>query len=292
MNSAATYSANATTSKVSSTPPWQGIAIGRHQLAPGEFDDYVSPVYTVDVHLSHPYHLEWKQGNRYRRTAMTAGALCIGPIQEPLAMRWNEHLDLIRASLSPAVLASTADSMKVRGEITIPERHGDFDNQIAPICQTLWAEAQAGYPLGRVFGESLGTALASCLLQRYSAVSTTIPSPGKLSARSWKTLQEFVEEQLQNDISLEEMAQIAGLSPYYFSRRFKETSGMSPHQYLIARRVERARQLMSDADLPLAQIAVQSGFADQSHLTRHMKRIFGQTPNALMPRRNRHKSIQ
>lgn len=269
--------------------PWHGIAVGRHQIPPAEFSDYRTSQCVIDVHLSHPYQLEWKRSGRYQRVQMTPSAICVTPVDEPISLRWNENLEIIKAYLSHTLLTTTAESLKLRGEIIIPERHGDFDTQITHLCQALWAEAQAGYPLGRVFGESLGTALASCLLQRYCHVSSTSSTPGKLPPRVWKALQTFIEDQLHEDISLEDMAQVARLSPYHFSRCFKETTGTSPHQYLIARRVEHARNLLTHSDLSLAQIAVQSGFSDQSHLTRHMKRILGQTPNTLLPRSPRPK---
>ncbi|MES2460498.1 MAG: AraC family transcriptional regulator [Armatimonadota bacterium] len=271
--------------------PWRGVTVARHRIPPDEFSDLSSPVYNIDVHLSRPYPLEWKRGSRYRRTSMTPGALCIGPAHDPMSLRWTDTIEILRVALTPAIVTETAANLNLRGAVEIPERHGDCDTQVAHIGNALWAEAAAGYPLGRVFGESLATALASCVLQRYSATPAAPPASGALSPRSLRAVREFIEEHLQSDISLDDMARIARLSPYHFARCFKATVGTSPHQYLIARRVERARQLLTDADLPLSQVAFRCGFADQSHLTRHMKRLLGTTPNLLTPRRNRRKIL-
>ena len=80
-------------------------------------------------------------------------------------------------------------------------------------------------------------------------------------------------------MSLEQMAAVAQLSPYHFARQFKAATGLPPHQYVIARRVERAKQLLQgDAELSLGQVANAAGFSDQSQFTQHFKRLVGVTP--------------
>jgi AraC family transcriptional regulator len=194
--------------------------------------------------------------------------------------------------LTPSLLISAAAGLNLREDFEIPERHGDIDPQVSHICQALWAESQAGYPLGRLFGDSLATALTACLLQRYSTTPSPAPPSGKLPPHAWRNVVSYVEEHLQDDISLDEMARIARLSPFHFSRCFKAMTGTSPHQYVIERRVERAREMLTKSNLSLSQIAVECGFSDQSHLTRHMKRLLGLTPGLLTPRRNGRKNVQ
>ena len=90
---------------------------------------------------------------------------------------------------------------------------------------------------------------------------------------------EYIEEQLDASPSLEQMAAVARLSPYHFARQFKTATGLPPHQYLIARRVERAEQLLrTGGDFSLAEVAAYAGFSDQSQFSRHFKRLIGVTP--------------
>jgi AraC-like DNA-binding protein len=90
---------------------------------------------------------------------------------------------------------------------------------------------------------------------------------------------EYVEEHLDVDLSLEQMAAVARLSPYHFARQFKRATGLPPYQYVIMRRVERAKELLqAGADLPLAEVAAHAGFSDQSHFCHHFKRVVGVTP--------------
>jgi AraC-like DNA-binding protein len=93
---------------------------------------------------------------------------------------------------------------------------------------------------------------------------------------------EYVEEHLASP-SLEQMAAVARLSPYHFARQFKIATGVSPHQYVIARRVERARELLlGGTDLSLAEVAAQAGFSDQSQFSHHFKRLVGITPGQFL----------
>jgi AraC family transcriptional regulator len=90
---------------------------------------------------------------------------------------------------------------------------------------------------------------------------------------------EYIEEHLDAGPSLEQIAAVARLSPFHFARQFRAATGLPPHQYVIARRVERARQLLEGgSDRSLAEVAMRVGFSDQSQLSRHFKRLVGVTP--------------
>ena len=262
--------------------PYNGLSVSHHQLPPYEFKDWVGAHYAIDLNLHNSYYLEWKDKSRFHQGLIAPDSMCISPAHAPLSMRWKASPEIIKVRIEPTWLLKTAEEMKVKGEVEILEQHGSFDQQISFVCQALWAEAKAGYPSGRLFGDSLATALSSSLLQRHSARRGLPPQENKLSPRRWNLLREYIEVHLENDISLDDMATIVQLSPYHFSRCFKITVGTSPHQYLISRRIERARQLLLNTQLPLAQIASQCGFADQSHLARHMKKALGVTPTALL----------
>ena len=104
-------------------------------------------------------------------------------------------------------------------------------------------------------------------------------SDGALPPRKLRAVVEYIEEHLDASPTLEQMAATAHLSAYHFARQFKAATGLPPHQYLIARRVERAKQLLqAGTDLSLAEVAAQAGFSDQSQFSRHFKRLVGVTP--------------
>jgi AraC family transcriptional regulator len=102
---------------------------------------------------------------------------------------------------------------------------------------------------------------------------------GVFPRRKLRTVVEYIMENLDGSPRLEQMAAVARLSPSHFARQFKAATGLAPHQYVIARRVERAQHLLkSNDEVGLAEVALRVGFVDQSHFCFHFKRIVGVTP--------------
>jgi AraC family transcriptional regulator len=92
---------------------------------------------------------------------------------------------------------------------------------------------------------------------------------------------DYIEDNLAENISLGDLAAVVGLSVSHFKVLFREATGISAHQYLIRRRVERAKNLLGESELSISQIATETGFAHQSHLSRHMHRVLGVSPRTL-----------
>lgn len=262
-------------------PQWRGVKINRHFVPANEALDVVESAYNIDVHLSAPYQLEWKNEGRFQQTLIQTNGLCIVPPHQSHSLRWRDDLYMLALSLEPRIIVAAADDLKVRGQVEIPESHGNSDAPIAHLCHALWNEAQAGYPTGRIFGESLATALAAALLQHHGVRRAVEIAENKLSPHCLRRVRDFIEAHLDGDIGLEDLARVAGFSPYYFARCFKNSVGTTPHQYVIACRIERAQQLLSRTWMSLTEVANECGFADQSHLTRHFKRALGVTPAVL-----------
>jgi len=106
------------------------------------------------------------------------------------------------------------------------------------------------------------------------------PHTGRvLSQHKLRAVVEFIHDHLGAELTLDRLAAVVHLSPYHFARLFKNSTGLPPRQYVIARRVERAKELLRERDpLPLVEVAIEAGFSSQSHLTRHFKRLLGVTP--------------
>src|SRR5262249_11694180 len=137
--------------------------------------------------------------------------------------------------------------------------------------------AGAGGPLA---AESLANLLAVQLIRHVLAPrQPTRSRDGALSRAKLHAVTDYIDDHLDASLTLGHMAAVAHLSAYHFARQFKVATGQSPHQYVIARRVERAQQLLQrDRDLPLAELAACVGFSDQSHFSHHFKRLIGATP--------------
>jgi AraC family transcriptional regulator len=142
------------------------------------------------------------------------------------------------------------------------------------------AELTAGAAGGPLAAESLANFLAVLLIRHVSAPrQPTHRRAGTLPRAKLRAVVEYVEEHLDAGPTLEQLAAIARLSPNYFAWLFQRSTGVPPHQYVIARRVERARQLLqTGSDFSLAEVAASAGFSDQSQFSHHFKRLVGVTP--------------
>jgi AraC family transcriptional regulator len=177
----------------------------------------------------------------------------------------------------PAFLEEVALSSRVDAECLYQSaiQEVPLNELLAGLCRVLMQEVQGGCLHGLPFFEAISRALAFALVQSFG-------SPPAKSARDQRIAKSvrFIEQHFQERVSLREIAGVARLSPYYFLRLFRAVVGMSPHAYLVQCRVRHARRLMMavPGNRTLADIAIEAGFYDQTHLTRHFRCAFGKTP--------------
>jgi AraC family transcriptional regulator len=149
------------------------------------------------------------------------------------------------------------------------------DPLIGQLARSL-AEATGQDALDRLLAETLVTAIALRTAQLFGGVRTEPPpDPGRQRLRR---VLDYIEANLGRDLGLAELAEVACLSPFHFSRLFARAAGVGPQRYVIQRRVERAKALLRQGETPLAAIAQELGFADQSHFTNAFRREAGVTP--------------
>jgi len=148
----------------------------------------------------------------------------------------------------------------------------------ARILDLLWSDAQPGTAHGRIFAEGAVLALMGVLMGLAGHVQARSRGPGAMSALRVARVREWVMAHLAEPFGLAEMAAVACLSPYHFSRSFKAATGLSPRAFAQACRIERARHLLADTQMPVAAVAQACGFSDQSHFTTSFVRATGTTP--------------
>jgi len=171
----------------------------------------------------------------------------------------------------------------MKNRIELIEKRRSTDPALHHIAMALRAGVQSGAAVDRMYGEALSTALAVHLLREYGAA---VPGPkkqyGGLPREKLVRAVEYIQDQLDTDLTVSGIAQAVGMSPDHFTRLFKESTGQSPHQYVVEARVRKAKELLTTGKFTISEAAFHVGFADQSHLTRHFKRIFGLPPKRLL----------
>jgi AraC family transcriptional regulator len=153
--------------------------------------------------------------------------------------------------------------------------------------RTLQAEVAASLPSGRASGALLATALAIHLLQRHAFHSLELRNHrGGLPQASLRRVVEHMQAHLDQDLPVTELAAMAQMSPYHFSRLFKQSTGLSPHQYLVRQRVKRAKELLAQPWHRIAEVSYELGFPHQSHFTTVFRKLVGTTPRAYQRQRS------
>jgi AraC family transcriptional regulator len=191
-------------------------------------------------------------------------------------------IDLV-IGVSPSLLREVVmDSGRDPHRLEVRSRFQMRDRHIEHIGWALKAEMESGYPCGRLYLDSLATALAARLLESHSSFSGTIEGrSGRMSPGTLRNVLSFIEENLSGELSLRDAAQVAGLSVSHFKALFRESVGQPVHRYLIRRRIERAAELLRARTLPIGEVALEVGFCHQSHLAMHMRRILGVSPRQI-----------
>jgi AraC family transcriptional regulator len=221
---------------------------------------------------------------------------------------WDREVEFSVIAICPTLLVGVASPLENRttqelmqGEIELIPQLAIDDPVIQQLALALKLEIQTGCMSGRLYGESLGTALAARLVQNYAVSKPSFEFKANTLAQSQlERVIDYMKANLTQDLSILDLATLTGMSESHFSRSFKRSVGIAPYQYLMQQRVERAKQLLEQRSLALAKpppqqkppgtgiaistIALDCGFANQTHLTKVFRQMTGMTPKAYQKR--------
>jgi AraC-like DNA-binding protein len=165
------------------------------------------------------------------------------------------------------------------GELELRDPLAQFDPDLANSCHRLARELRTDCAMSKLHFDALTTSIGVQIVRRWSNHGTkTKPFQGGLPAARLRRVEEFLMAHLAEDIGLDDLAAIADLSAKHFARAFRQSTGVPPHRWLIERRIDRAKALLIEDGLNLAEIALACGFADQSHFTAAFRKSVGATP--------------
>lgn len=237
----------------------------------------------ISVHVGPSARMLCRHGDESHQGTAIHGDVEIIPWGVPGSWELKQRDAAFVMSVGPNLLhAAAQDSGFDPNKLELRSRFHMRDLQIEHIAWALKSEMEQGNPSGRLYRDSLSTALAIHLVRHHSSFAQPAPqSNGKMSPGKLKQVLLFIEDHLVQELSLTQVAQAAGASVSHCSALFRQSMGLSIHQYVIRRRVERAAWMLQQSRLPISQIALETGFAHQSHLAMHMRRIAGITPKRL-----------
>jgi len=270
---------------------WTDVAVEQHEFSSIELADIMFKRHVIAINIGHSFTNEFKKEGRFQWGLRPRGAICLFPSDQPFFQRLIVERGVfgnaLLLALDPVFVSRIAEGLELNSDrIELIEQRRDTDPTLQHIAMALRAAVQTGDALDHMYGEGLSTALAAHLLREYGvAVLRPKRQYGRLPRKKLARAVEYIQDQLDADLTVSGIAQAVGMSPDHFTRLFKKSTGQSPHQYVVEARVRKAKELLTTGKFTISEAAYHVGFVDQSHLTRHFRRVFGLPPKRLLSRR-------
>jgi AraC family transcriptional regulator len=264
--------------------------------APGESGVFVfSPRFHGGAHVSatprlhHICFLLTPSAHVYSRIAdqvlshkPSRGCVAICPSGADYAADGEGTTEAIIVAVDPSQFALAAAEGSAFGAELI-DRLSGYDQALFDLARSLAAECADGFPNGPLFWNGMASIFIESLLVRHTSKFKGLPR-GRLGKQVLGRLKDYIIAHLDEHIEASALAEIDGRSPFHFTRVFARSVGMTPYRYVVHLRLQRALEMMRDGRHGLANIAAATGFADQSHLSRWVRRVHGVSPSELTAR--------
>jgi AraC family transcriptional regulator len=260
---------------------WEGVRTRGYRYSPLDVPIPAMREYMIVVYKSGATTMNRRITGDWRNEPVAPGCVSLLTHAAQSHWRWTEDIEVTHVYLSPQTMADVAAEAYERHikDVELRDILKADDPVLMGIAASLAREAQAAGLGGRLYVESLRNHACVHILRHYADVVFQEPvRSGALSRAQRQLLDQYLEENLDRNLSLAELAGVVHLSVFHFTRKFRAEFGCPPHAYVMRRRIECAKTQLARGNVPLKVVAANSGFADQSHMTRLFQRLLGVTP--------------
>ncbi|MEZ5307531.1 MAG: AraC family transcriptional regulator [Pyrinomonadaceae bacterium] len=258
---------------------YPGIEAFHHRVLAGELRDQTIDCHEINVNLFGEIRVRKQNPVGFRTSHVSSpGSVCLSPSGASVGADWSDQLELLSLCFVPGFLDRVAAENGFSGGYELVEDHRENDRVVQHLGLALVHETGESDPTDGIYADSLSQTLAVHILKNYSTAAAKQQKKGGLSGYRLRAVRDFINDNLENELTLGEMAEVAGLSRFHFTRAFRKSTGRTPRQYVIEKRVERAKQLLSRSDIPIVEVVFQTGFKNQSHFTSLFRRLTSITP--------------
>jgi AraC family transcriptional regulator len=261
-------------------PPGEsGVSLLRLRLQRGAYFGATAKQHMICIQISPYLRLDCRMADRRLQHETTTGGLAICPAGIDCSAETDHSFDLLVLAIKPEHLALAAAEQDAL-DAQLCERMSGRDPALAAIAHALAMENAKGYPNGPLYwSETANEFLGNVIAGHTSRPGK--PIRGTLCPRVLHRIKQHVLDHLAEPIEVAELAGLAGRSAFHFSRVFARSVGMTPYRYVVHLRLQAAIARVRDGRMGLAEIAADTGFADQSHLSRWVRRVHGVSPSKL-----------
>ena len=257
---------------------WAGTFLEYHRQSTWETPYFSSTYHSIIVNNSPQIQIGRWSGNHKLHKHFNKGDITIFPANTQNKHSWNREWEFFLLCLDPKLMTQIAyESIGVES-IEILPCFATPDPLIYQFCLELISELKSGELCCHLYVEHLIAALSIYLIRQYSAKTQPLRNPNGLSKSKLQQAISYINEHLTENLSLKDIANVVGMSPFYFTNLFKQSTGMTAYQYVIYRRIERAKQLLCKQGLSIAEVSEQVGFESQSHFSNVFRKHTSKTP--------------
>lgn len=245
---------------------------------PNHFPEHSVPKIKISIPIGKAsFQAFWQTSAGQRKQQhVRSGHICVLPANLPHEVVLESKQEMINIDFEPAFIEQIAEELTVKN-VEIIEKWAAQDPLIRQLGIDLHRELQHSPRL--LYVESVIQVLATHLVRHYGTNPIAIADAvSKLSSQKLQQTVDYIHARLEQDITLSELAEVVQMSQYRFARAFKQSTGIPPHQYLLMQRVEQAKKLLIETQLPIVDISYQLGFASQSHFGATFRRFTKVTP--------------
>lgn len=248
------------------------------------FDVAGLATHTLAINVGRPFRVDGRIDGRTVFGDMHPGAMKLIAAGPHSTWLWDagRPIDMLHVSVSDDLLRLGAVELGAAKMPEIVTTVGFVDADLARLSYALAAERHSA-SRGSLVADALRIELIARLVHAHTSLRGTAKTAThqRMGLRALRLIDDYIESNLAAEMRIEDLATLAGMSRFHFARVFRATVGTTPHRYVLERRLERARSLLKTTATAVRDVALTTGFADQSHLTRLIKRRFGVTPGVL-----------
>lgn len=258
---------------------WEGIHVEYHRQPPAECPEHCFQQHSIGLILNSVTVKGILNGKHYGSEKWQSGQIFIGAAGTDFQSGALEEPEFMAIALEPTDFDNTVGESTNSNLIEIIPHWKISDPLIFGIGWALKTELESGGINGTLYVDALKNALSLHLLHRYCAQKPKLQDvEDGLGSHKLQIVLDYINDSLNLDLHISELANLVQVSPYYFSRLFKQSTGLAPHHYVTNCRIKKAKQLLKIPDLSIAYISQQVGFNDQSHFSKTFSKIVGVTP--------------
>lgn len=269
---------------------WASICLEYHRQPRYEGPVHSCNQHVIAVYTGQPATVKRLLGQRSQTEHLVTGDTLVVPAFVQHQASCDVETEFLLLSIDPGLMSQITCESTTPDSTELVPHFSAADPLVYQIAMTLKAELEfdelsdclsGEQRSSRLYVDALAHALATHLLRHYSVRKLIVrEDAGGLPQQKLKEAIAYIHAYLDQPLSITMIAAVVQISPHYFCRLFKQSTGLAPHQYVIQQRVERAKHLLRQPHSTIADIALECGFSNQAHLTKHFRKLLGVTPRA------------